>query len=160
MKLYQYGEKTRTILALAKTEQGVTSENESGANFAYFHKLVGRGLLFTFKGCISRVKKHYFDTQERADAYYAANPPKGRNPKKRSKTKPKPKAKPITLLQPKPVNKEKAARLAWAAQEAIKPAGLKFTKCPGFTGESRFAPAPDSHGAGFTAEWKQLRSVA
>lgn len=72
--------------------------------------------------------------------------------------RPKKAPKPITLLQPKPVNREKAARQAWAAQEAIRPDGVKITQCPGYTGESRFAPAPDAVGMGLRAEWERLRA--
>lgn len=68
--------------------------------------------------------------------------------------------KPITLIQPKPMNKEKAARLKFSAQVANIPAGIKVQKCPGFTGKHRYEADPNCYGAGFQAEWKQLRSAA
>ena len=68
--------------------------------------------------------------------------------------------KPITLLQPKPMNKEKAARLKFGAQVAITPAGIKVQKCPGFTGKHRYEADPNCYGAGLMEEWKQLRSAA
>ena len=68
--------------------------------------------------------------------------------------------KPITLIQPKPMNKEKAARIKFGAQVAITPAGVKVQKCPGFTGKHRYEADPNCYGAGLMEEWKQLRSAA
>ena len=50
-------------------------------------------------------------------------------------------AQPKELTQPKPMNSDQRARLAWAAQEAIIPPHVKVQVCPGFTGQSRYDDA-------------------
>jgi hypothetical protein len=64
------------------------------------------------------------------------------------------------VTQPKAMNKDKSARQAFARQEAHQPAGVKVQQCPGFSGKHRFEADPKSYGAGFVAEWRQLRSAA
>lgn len=67
--------------------------------------------------------------------------------------------KPITLIQPKPVNKEKAARIKFGAQVAITPVGIKVQKCPGFTGAHRYEADPNCYGMGLREEWQKLRGA-
>lgn len=140
------GGPTEQVMALVKRKEGLLVSEWCGRK-ALVYSMAYTGKIFTTKKRLGTIPARYFESQERADAYYAEHVPM-KSPQ------------PIKLLQPKPVNRERAAREAWAAQEAIRPDGVKFTKCPGYTGESRFAPAPDCHGLGLTAEWKQLRRAA
>jgi hypothetical protein len=133
------------VMQLVNRKEGMLAREWLGGK-ALIYSMAYTGKIFTTKKRLGTVPARYFATQELADEYYATHFVKAPAP--------------ITLLQPKPVNREKAARERWAEQVAIRPDGVKVTQCPGFTGASRFAPAPDSHGAGFKAEWDQLRRSA
>lgn len=150
----KYTPSTLKIIEMAKRPGGIGGDTlPEGIEARSLWRAAWAGHVFTLKGGSKKVKRLYFDTQERADAYYKENP-------RPAKIKHSKKPKVTKLAQPKPVNREKVAREKWAKQEAHRPAHVEVQDCPGYTGVSRFAAEPGSHGAGFVSEWKSLRSAA
>lgn len=72
---------TAEILKRAARENGVGAI-DCGASTAYFYKLAYERKVFTTPKKIGSTPKRYFDTQERADAFYASwAPSKNTHPK-------------------------------------------------------------------------------
>jgi len=79
---------TLVMLELAKRPDGFSVDDiPDGMNERKVWRAAFNGHLFTIIGGSKKTKRRYFDSQERADAYYAANPlPKKIEHKKKPKT--------------------------------------------------------------------------
>ena len=83
-----YTKSTLAIIELAKREAGVCVDDlPEGVEKRSLWKAAFAGRVFTLKSGTRLFKRQYFDTQERADAFYAANPrPTYTRPKAKPKT--------------------------------------------------------------------------
>lgn len=113
------------ILALARSPEGVTAKNTTGAKPAYFYKLAIAGRLFTTKQPLGAEPKRYFDSQERADAFYAGWAPSKKTHPKRSAAA-QAAAFPVDFINKKP----QAGGPARLAGEPVITADTKFTIAP------------------------------
>jgi hypothetical protein len=87
-----YSQSTQTLVELSKRREGVSvDEIPEGIPKRTIWKMASAGRIFTLKSGCRSFKRRYFDTRERADAYYATNP--------RPTKKPRPKA-PLKACMP------------------------------------------------------------
>jgi hypothetical protein len=129
-----FTEQTKMLLELAKGPAGVTVDDlPPGVHQRALWRISERGRLFTIKSGTRAFKRHYFDTQERADAYYKANPnPVWVSPAKAIKAKKQQEykaGKPITIVRAS-VNKPQAGGPARQPGEPIITASTRITIAP------------------------------
>jgi len=77
-------ESTLKIIELSKRPEGLNIDDlPEGVNPRSLWKAAFAGHVFTLKSGTRLFKRQYFDTQERADAYYEANPRPTKKPREK-----------------------------------------------------------------------------
>jgi hypothetical protein len=118
------GARKATILQLSKGPTGVAGADVPQASVDFLYKLCRDGELFTRRTANGRVPKRYFDSQERADAYYEQL---GKKP--RPKHPPKPKTESVTPVHFKSARAVPGGPARMDGEPVITP-HTKFTVAP------------------------------